>query len=311
MRNILSVDVEDYFQVSAFSDLVARSEWDSKPSRLAENLKRTLSILDEHQTKATFFVLGWVAERFPRETREIAEQGHEIASHSYDHRLVYELSREEFREDVRRSKAILEDISSTPVVGYRAPSFSITPQVGWAWEVLAEEGYLYDSSQFPVHHDRYSNPNGERFVHRKRLAGGGSTLAEFPLTTLRLLGVNIPVAGGGYLRALPLRLILRGIAKTNERNFPAVIYVHPWELDPGQPRIPVPRFRRFRHYVNLHKTERKLRRLLEQCSFAPVREFLPLYLPEEAAKPLPRGRRERCSSSTQRGFTSDQRSPSP
>lgn len=274
VRNLLTVDVEDYFQVASFSGVVPRGMWDEMECRIEANTHRVLDIFEAAAVRATFFVLGWVAERYPRLVADIATRGHEVASHGCDHRPLNGLSADEFREDVRKSKQILEDLTSLPVRGYRAPTFSLSPDTQWAWDILVEEGFEYDSSCFPIYHDRYGDPRGRRYVHS---VGGGKTgkqLIEFPLTTLRVLGINLPAAGGGYLRLFPLGLIRAAIRQSNRRGFPAVIYFHPWELDPGQPRIQASFASRFRHYVNLGKTEGKLRALLDWADFGRVRDYV-------------------------------------
>jgi len=270
MKNALTIDVEDYFQVSAFEGIVERRDWVIYPSRVEGNTRRVLDLLDEHSVKATFFVLGWVAERYPSIVRDIARNGHEVASHGYDHRLVYSLDPESFRADLRRTKSLLEDITGTPVVGYRAPSYSITEKSLWALDVLVEEGFLYDSSIFPIVHDRYGIPGAERFPHDLKRAGG--SIREFPLTTVavQFLGrkMALPIAGGGYLRLFPSRLIRWGMARVNAGDGqPAVIYFHPWEMDPAQPRIRAGLVSRFRHYVNLASTGDKLRSIFRSFEF--------------------------------------------
>ena len=275
--NALTIDVEDYFQVNAFEPYVARESWDGFPLRVADNVARLLDLLDEFGVKATFFVLGWVAERLPLMVKEIQARGHEIACHGYEHQLVYNIGPERFREDIRCSKVILEAITGVPVNGYRAPSYSITPRSLWALDILIEEGFSYDSSIFPVHHDTYGMPDAPRFPYTHERAAG--RLREFPLTTLpiKLAGwqYNLPIAGGGYLRLLPVALIRHGIEKINRiEKKPAVLYLHPWEIDPDQPRIEASWKSRFRHYNNLAKTEAKLRLLLEKLDFGTMAEVL-------------------------------------
>jgi polysaccharide deacetylase family protein (PEP-CTERM system associated) len=277
MLNALTVDVEDYFQVTAFSKAVSRDAWDSFPLRVVENTRRVLDLFDEFEVKATFFILGWIAEREPGLVREIALRGHEVATHGYGHELVYDIGPERFRADLRRSRAILESITGKPVLGYRAPSYSITVKSMWALDILVEEGFAYDSSIFPVRHDIYGVPGAERFPHVIRRGAG--EIVEFPLTTwpLCILGKQccIPVAGGGYLRLLPAGLIRKVFQGINEREGqPAVLYFHPWEVDPGQPRMRACLKSRFRHYLNLSRTEAKLRTLLSGLSFAPMSEVL-------------------------------------
>lgn len=277
MLNALTIDVEDYFQVTAFERHVRRDQWDNCELRVAKNTQRILEMLDEYGVKATFFVLGWVAEREPALVNTIAAHGHEIACHGYGHELIYRIGPERFREDVRKSKALLEDICGERVLGYRAPSYSITKKSLWALDILIEEGFSYDSSIFPVYHDNYGIPDADRFPHEiKRVSG---TIREFPLTTLpiNIFGkeYRLPIAGGGYLRLFPSRLLQKGIKRINEREKkPAVLYFHPWEIDPGQPRISAGLKSRFRHYLNLHKTEEKLKHLFGTTKFAPMRKVL-------------------------------------
>jgi polysaccharide deacetylase family protein (PEP-CTERM system associated) len=262
----MSVDVEDYFQVSAFDATVPRASWDEMPSRVAANTRRLLAIFDEFEVRATFFVLGWVGQRFPDLVREIAGRGHEIASHGYAHRLVYDQTLHAFRDDVRRAKALLEDLSGRRVIGYRAPSYSITTRSLWALDVLLEEGYEYDASIFPIRHDRYGIPVSGRRPYKIRRQFG--TLIEVPGSTTRVGQVNLPIAGGGYFRLLPYWWARWGIARINrQEQLPAIFYLHPWEIDPDQPRLPAGRLTRLRHYVNLHRTEARLRRLLTDFRF--------------------------------------------
>ena len=375
MLNALTIDLEDYFQVHAFSSVVRFEDWDNYESRIERNTHRLLEILKESSighraerianeltppapdllpltsnlppealnflpqtsnlkpqtfAKATFFCLGWVAERYPNLIKEIQHRGHEIACHGYSHKLIYTQSRDEFREDVRKAKAILEDITGDEVVGYRAPSYSITNRSRWAFEVLMEEGFKYDSSIFPIHHDFYGFPRAPRFPFvistngdcnfkfqisdfklkqtqssvssinstnpmnpnnpvtpnltacASRLTSDG-TLVEFPLSTVRIFGANLPVAGGGYFRLLPYSLIKKGLRRINdEEKQPFVFYIHPWELDPDQPRLNSVSFRsRFRHYVNLQKTESRFKKLLSDFNFCSIREVLKLNRPNK------------------------------
>jgi len=241
------------------------------------NTRRILDLLDSFSIKATFFVLGWVAERLPELVKEIHCRGHEIACHGYSHELIYSIGPERFRSDIRRSKALLEDQCGVRVNGYRAPSYSITKQSLWALDILVEEGFTYDSSIFPVLHDTYGIPDAERFPHT--LQTGAGPLVEFPLTTLPFqLGwkkMRLPIAGGGYLRLLPSGIIQHGIAGINQRERqPAVLYFHPWEIDPDQPRIKAGMKSRFRHYLNLDKTEGKLRKILSELQFGTMSSVL-------------------------------------
>ncbi len=257
--NALTIDVEDYFQVSALAPYIDRRAWDRVECRVEANVDRILMLLGERDVKATFFTLGWIAERYPSMVRRIVEQGHELASHGYGHQRVSELSPTQFREDVTRAKRILEAAGGCRVLGYRAPSFSIGAANLWALDVLAEAGYRYSSSIYPIRHDHYGMPDAPRFAHR--LASG---LLEVPMTTLRVMNRNLPSSGGGFFRLLPYaasRWMLRRVNRRDHR--PAVFYFHPWEIDPGQPRIDgVDLKTRFRHYLNLGRMEARLRRLL-------------------------------------------------
>jgi polysaccharide deacetylase family protein (PEP-CTERM system associated) len=264
--NAMSIDVEDYFHVSVFDGIVPRSAWESMESRVNANTARLLDIFDEYGVRSTFFVLGWVAERHPELVQLIAQRGHEVASHGYAHRLVYDQTPAAFREDVRRAKGILEEACGRPVRGYRAPSYSITPRSLWALDVLIEEGYQYDSSIFPIRHDRYGIPVSDRQPYRIERSAG--TLIEVPGSTARVGPLNLPVAGGGYFRILPYWWTHWGINRVNEiERRPAVFYLHPWEIDPEQPRLETGRLGTFRHYRNLARTEERLRRLLSDFRF--------------------------------------------
>jgi polysaccharide deacetylase family protein (PEP-CTERM system associated) len=274
VTNAMSVDVEDYFHVAALSEAISRDDWDSMNTRVDTNTRRLLDLFDRSRTSATFFVLGWVAERHPALVREIRARGHEIACHGFSHKLVYKQSPAEFREETRRSKAILEDLAGQPVEGYRAASYSITPQSLWALDILCEEGFIYDSSIFPVRHDLYGIPGAQRFPHMLRTPAGAE-IAEFPPTTTRLFGQNLPAAGGGYFRLYPYALSRWLMRRVNEaEKQPTVFYLHPWEVDPDQPQIDVGWRSRFRHYNNLEKCEARLGRLLEDFRFNTVRQVL-------------------------------------
>jgi polysaccharide deacetylase family protein (PEP-CTERM system associated) len=271
---VLSVDVEDYYQVEAFAANVSRSDWDRWPSRVLENTRRTLDLCDAHAAKATFFILGWVARKSPVLVREIRERGHEVACHSFWHRPVYSLSPEEFRTDLREARDTIQDAAGVAVTGYRAPSWSITAKSMWALDILAEEGFRYDSSIFPIRHDLYGYAGGKRtpYLHR---APGGEELIEFPPATLQLFGTNLPCAGGGYLRIFPfwyMRWALSRIGR-EEGQLP-VVYFHPWEIDPDQPRIDGPRKSRFRHYTNLRSMAGRLERLMKAHRFQPFQSVL-------------------------------------
>jgi len=269
----MTIDVEDYFHVSAFDGVLPRSAWDSMESRVVANTERLLDLFDEHAVRGTFFVLGWVAERYPDLVRTIAGRGHELASHGYAHRLVYDQTPAIFRDDVRRAKGLIEDISGQRVKGYRAPSFSVTDRSLWALDVLLEEGHRYDASIFPIRHDRYGIPDAVRWPHPMTCQGG--QLFEVPGSTIRLGGTNVPVAGGGYFRILPYAWTRWGIARLNQvEGQPAIFYLHPWEIDPQQPRLRASALGRFRHYRNLHLTERRLRSLMRDFSFGPLDSVL-------------------------------------
>jgi len=365
MFNILTIDLEDYFQVHAFSDVIKYEDWDNLECRIESNTDRLLEILNEvtdnsklktqnsklndslpipqhlsisanasrlakdylgsspcamrsapcESPKGTFFILGWIAERYPGLVKRIQEEGHEIACHGYAHKLIYTQSKEEFRKDIRKAKAILEDITGSEVIGYRAPSYSITNKSQWAFEVLIEEGFKYDSSIFPIHHDFYGMPDAPRFPFVISLNGNNNVefsilnfelnttqdsklitqnsqleisnsfthslinsraLIEFPLSTVKLLGQNFPISGGGYFRLFPYSLIRRGLKNINQKEQkPFIFYIHPWELDFEQPRIKEVRLRsRFRHYVNLNKTESKFKKLLSDFQFSSIKELL-------------------------------------
>jgi polysaccharide deacetylase family protein (PEP-CTERM system associated) len=274
VQNALTFDIEEYFQAEAFASIVPPDSWPAWPSRVVESTRRVLDLLATHHVTATFFVLGWVAERHPDLVRAIHADGHEIASHGYAHRPIYAQTRDSFQEDVRHARHALEDACGARVLGYRAPTFSVVRRSLWALEVLAAEGFVYDSSIFPIHHDRYGIPDSPRFPHRVPLAGGGDLL-EFPITTLQFLGCRLPFCGGGYFRLAPYPLIRAGLRRLHQRErMPAIVYLHPWELDPEQPRVSVGWLTSFRHSVNISETAAKLDRLLGDFSFAPARAVL-------------------------------------
>ena len=272
--NALSVDVEDYFHVGAFESVIARDRWDSFESRVETNTHRLLELFSAADVKATMFVLGWVAERFPGLVRDMQSAGHELAIHGYDHRRLTTLTVDEFKSDIRRSRALVEDISGTEVVGYRAPNYSMVRNTLWASEILLEEGFLYDSSIFPTFRGRTGIPNAPRhpWVIQQK---DGRRLHEFPVSTVRILGVNVPFVGGAYLRQLPLSYIEWGMRRVNRRErLPAMVYVHPWEIDPEQPVQPVSMLTRIRHYRNLDETYGRLTRLFRDFQFTTVRRVL-------------------------------------
>jgi polysaccharide deacetylase family protein (PEP-CTERM system associated) len=261
--NALTIDVEDYFQVSAFAPFIARSEWPQRECRVEANVERILGMLDARSTKATFFTLGWVAERYPQLVRAIVSGGHELASHGYGHQRATDLSEPAFFDDVDRSRRLLQDVSGTDVLGYRAPSFSIGASNLWAFDALARAGYRYSSSIYPIHHDHYGMPDAPRFAHRRH------GVVEIPATTLRWGGRNFPSSGGGYFRLLPYRVSRWMLRRVNEQDRqPAVFYFHPWELDAGQPRVAgINATTRFRHYVNIARMPARLERLLADFSW--------------------------------------------
>jgi polysaccharide deacetylase family protein (PEP-CTERM system associated) len=272
--NAFTIDVEDYFQVSALAKGVPRDTWDQRELRVERNTERLLSMLDEHGVRGTFFVLGWVADRVPSLVKRIAAAGHEVACHGYSHELIYRQTPEVFREETVRAKRLLEDAIGARVIGYRAASFSITQQSRWALDILAELDFLYDSSIFPIQHDRYGIP-GASVDPGKIEAPSGRTLVEFPMSTAGLLGMRLPVSGGGYFRLLPYWVTRTGLRSINARGAPFTFYLHPWEIDAGQPRVPgISMLSRIRHYTNLSRCEGRLRRVLAEFRFSSMREVL-------------------------------------
>jgi polysaccharide deacetylase family protein (PEP-CTERM system associated) len=271
--NAMTVDVEDYFHVSAFDGIVSRARWDAFDSRVSRNTDRLLELFDRANVRGTFFVLGWVAERFPAIVRRIAEAGHEVASHGYNHQLLYMLTPAQFREDVRAARAAIESAAGVRVVGFRAPSYSVIESSLWALDILIEEGFVYDSSIFPIHHDRYGIPDSPRHPYALRRQGG--VLLEVPGSTVRLGRVNLPIAGGGYFRQFPYAWTKWGIDRVNrlERQ-PVTFYTHPWELDPDQPRLQVGAATRVRHYRGLGRTAHRLERLVRDFRFDSVMSTL-------------------------------------
>ena len=272
MLNALTVDVEDYFQVEAFAPYIPYDTWDQYTPRVEQNVVRILDLFQRHKVRATFFVLGWVARRFPGLVRRIAAAGHEIGCHGFAHRRLHYLDRSEFRADIRNARLCLMDAVQQPIFCYRAPSFSIVQNTLWAFDILAEEGFLYDSSVFPVRHDLYGMPDSERFPHW-RLTANGNAIFEFPPSTVRRGGNNWGVGGGGYLRLLPYAITRWALRLINRiEHQPALVYFHPWELDPQQPRIPTCLRSQFRHYTNLCTTQRKIERLLRDFQFTTLSE---------------------------------------
>jgi polysaccharide deacetylase family protein (PEP-CTERM system associated) len=262
ITNALTIDVEDYFQVSAFAPYIRRDEWDARECRVERNVGRILDLLAEHEVKATFFTLGWIAERYPQLVRRIVDEGHELASHGYGHERASDLTEAAFTADITRAKGLLEDLSGRPVLGYRAPSFSIGTHNLWAFDALARTGHRYSSSIYPIKHDHYGMPDSPRFAYRVGSVGSG--LLEVPVTTLRLLNRNLPSSGGGYFRLLPYALSRWMIGTVNRDDRQAAIfYFHPWEIDADQPRVAgIDAKTRFRHYVNIPRMEGRLRQLL-------------------------------------------------
>ncbi len=284
ITNALTIDVEDYFQVSAFAPYIRRDEWDTRECRVVRNVSRILELLAAQNVQATFFTLGWVAERYPQLVRSIVAGGHELASHGYGHERASDLDRTAFRQDVTRAKRLLEDLSGRAVLGYRAPSFSIGTGNLWAFDELASAGYHYSSSVYPIKHDHYGMPDSPRFAYR--VAGSG--LLEVPVTTLRVRNRNLPSSGGGYFRLLPYALSRWMIGQVNRQDQEAAIfYFHPWEIDPGQPRVAgIDAKTRFRHYINIGRMENRLQNLLTDFRWGRMDQiFLPpaVQEPERAA----------------------------
>jgi polysaccharide deacetylase family protein (PEP-CTERM system associated) len=276
IRNALTVDVEDYFQVSAFRAQISPDDWPTLESRVVRNTHRVMDVFDDAGVTGTFFVLGWIAERHPQLVREIADRGHEIACHGFSHQLIYGQSVDVFADETRRAKALLEDQAQAPVNGYRAASFSITAASRWALDVLADCGFSYDSSMYPVRHDLYGTPVASNGPHHIA-APNGRQLIEFPMSTRTIMGMTVPVSGGGYFRLYPYALSAHLLRSVNRDGEPFVFYMHPWEIDPGQPRVRAPLRSRVRHYVNLSRCEAKLRALLRDFRFTSMAQVLADY----------------------------------
>jgi polysaccharide deacetylase family protein (PEP-CTERM system associated) len=275
VNNAMTVDVEEYFTVQALDERVPRDRWPTHPLRSDAQTRRLLDLFDTRGIKATFFALGWVADRQRDLIREIHRRGHEVAAHSYWHRLVFEMTPEEFREDLRRVKALLEDLTGEAVIGYRAPTYSVTKASPWAHEILAEEGFKYSSSIFPIVHDRYGIPDYSRFPVKLNVAG--RELWEFPMTTVRIAGKNLPIAGGGYLRLFPVWTVAKAIERVNfSEKKPAILYLHPWEIDPEIPKFKQGILQDTRGYIGLGAMIDKLDYLLERFPFTTVRSVLGL-----------------------------------
>jgi len=274
VKNAFTVDVEDYFQVEGFANAIDRNSWDGFRTRVRGNTSLLLEMLDERKVRATFFVLGWVARKHPEIVRQIAAAGHEVASHGMSHRLIYTQAPDEFRRETRDAKALLEDLAQRPVTGYRAATYSITRRSLWALDVLCEEGFRYDSSIFPMRHDRYGIPDAEQRPH-VLTTPGGARLVEFPISVLHYGGAKIPVAGGGYFRLFPYGLTRWALRKLNAQQQEFVFYIHPWEVDPDQPRVEgAGALSRFRHYLNLDRCAERLGRLLGDFEFDTMHSVL-------------------------------------
>lgn len=282
--NAMSVDVEDYFQVQAFASCIDRARWDGFPRRVEANVERILAQFSGASVKATFFTLGWIAERHPALVRRIVAEGHELASHGYGHALVHSLTPDAFREDLLRARGLLEEAGGTQVIGYRAPTFSIGPRNPWAFDVLEETGHRYSSSVYPVRHDLYGVPDAPRFPYRP----GGGALLEIPMTTVRIGGRNLPISGGGYFRLMPYRLFRSLLRRFHaEDGRPGVFYFHPWEIDPAQPQVPGASVQaRFRHRVNLGAMQGRLGRLLRDFRWDRMDRVFAGALAQAAAAPV-------------------------
>lgn len=273
-RHALSFDVEEYFQVANFYEQFPRAEWDAVESRLDVGMERILDALERHDTRATFFFLGWIAERHPRWVERCLAAGHEVASHGYDHVFLWELGEEGFDEDLAKTERALEAAGAPRPRGFRACTFTVTRRSWWAFDVLTRRGYEYDSSVHPVRHPVYGVPDFEPGISRVSSSDGERQLTEFPVTTWRFLGRNLPAGGGGYFRLYPLaltRAVIRGLERAGK---PASLYLHPWEFDPEQPRVPASAFKRFRHYVNLDRSLPRLEALLAEFDFGSYAEVL-------------------------------------
>jgi polysaccharide deacetylase family protein (PEP-CTERM system associated) len=272
ITNIFTVDVEDYFHANNLAGAIGSCGWSGCESRVQMNAHKLLSILEETKVKATFFVLGWIAKEFPDIVRQIHSQGHEIANHSFLHKRVCTMTQDEFREDLKESKAVLEDIIKEQVAGYRAPTYSITSGSLWALDILREEGFEYDASFFPFRYDRRGLTQDKRFPHK--IYDHSGYIWELPVSTLKFMSYALPFSSGGYFRLCPYPLIKAGIESINKKGYPAIVCIHPWEIDPQQPRLKVSPVKAFRHYYGLGRTERKLRRLLGDFNFGTVKDYI-------------------------------------
>jgi polysaccharide deacetylase family protein (PEP-CTERM system associated) len=287
-RHFFTVDVEEHFQVSAFESVVQRGDWDKYPSRVVANTSRIIDLLDANGSKGTFFVLGWVAARHPTLVQHIVKRGHEVASHGFSHRRVYDLTAAEFRQDIRLAKQTLEEAGGIQIKGYRAPSFSITPGHDWAFEVLIEEGYTYDSSLFPIRRPGYGHPHAPPIPHVIQTAAGN--ICEFPLLTTTVAGIRVPAAGGAYFRHLPYGLTRRALREQSRALLPGMFYIHPWEVDVEQPRLRVSALTRVRHYGGLARTWPLLERLLREFKFCSIAVGLPDIMGQPEMGPAKQGR---------------------
>jgi len=291
LRNAFTVDVEEYFQVEAFSEIVDRRSWNRYPSRALKQTEKVLNLLETFQVQGTFFVLGWLAERNPELIRKIHDAGHEIASHGFDHKMISKLTPSEFRKDVRKSKDILEGITNTEIRGYRAPTFSIVEKTSWAYEILLEEGFRYSSSVYPIRHDRYGWPEFGNDP-RKMAANGKGEIWEIPMAVGSVGPFNIPFGGGGYLRLYPLFLTKALFRSLGKQGKPAMMYMHPWELDTEQPLVKAPLFRRIRHNMGIRAMENKLVTLLQSLNFGTIQQYLEDRIVAGSAPPLYKIRKE-------------------
>jgi len=273
IKNALTIDVEDYYHVAAFNKVIAPSQWEGIEPRFRRNTQQLLKLFEKHDVKATFFVLGWCAEKDKNLVKEIHQQGHEVACHGYSHQLIYAQTPEVFKEETLRAKDILEDIIANPVKGYRAASYSITNKSLWALDILAEAGFEYDSSIFPVKHDRYGIPGSPRWPYRKTIAND-KTIIEFPISTFNIANYKLPIAGGGYFRLFPYWFSKFGLRSINRASEPFVFYLHPWEVDPGQPKVEASKLSTFRHYNNLEKCFSRFEKLLNDFEFTTVSNVL-------------------------------------
>ena len=269
----ISFDIEEHFQVAAFDCPARRRHWDVLQSRVETSTETILSLLESVNVKATMFILGWVAERHGDMVKRIANAGHEIACHGYSHELISVQTQAKFREDIRKAKSILEDLTGHPVLGYRAPTFSITKETKWALPILVEEGFLYDSSIVPAVHDSYGIPDADPSIHVIDTNAGD--IWEVPPSTCEAVGMRVPVGGGGYFRLFPYPVLRWMLKKVEAAGHPLVMYLHPWELDPDQPKMNGSMLSRFRHYINLHRTQERLSQLLQDFSFGPIRNLIP------------------------------------